>query len=385
MTEDWQNGGFGIYVHWPFCQSKCPYCDFNSHVRQNIDHTVWKDALLSELRHAAQLTPNRSVQSIFFGGGTPSLMAPETVGAIIDEVAKLWRIGNDVEVTLEANPTSIEAGKFAAFNTAGVNRVSMGAQALNDRDLKRLGRMHTATEAVQAFDIAKENFKRVSFDLIYARQDQSLSDWQAELTKALDLAIDHLSLYQLTIENGTRFGELYDKGKLLGLPDDGLAADMYQATQDICAAAGLNAYEVSNHAKAGSESRHNLIYWRYGDYVGIGPGAHGRITHDGIKQATEAPRLPEDWLNTVQNKGSSFVITDKISKTDQAEEYLMMSLRLSEGTDLARFKTLSGYELNTNKIDDLTSLNLVQKTDDRLIATSKGRMILNSVLKELLT
>ncbi|KAB7614559.1 coproporphyrinogen III oxidase [Amylibacter sp. SFDW26] len=385
MTEDWQNGGFGIYVHWPFCQSKCPYCDFNSHVRQNIDHSVWKDALLSELRHAALLTPDRSVQSIFFGGGTPSLMAPETVGAIIDEVAKLWHIGNDVEVTLEANPTSIEAGKFAAFNTAGINRVSMGAQALNDRDLQRLGRLHTAAEAIQAFDIAKENFKRVSFDLIYARQDQSLSDWQAELTKALGLAIDHLSLYQLTIENGTRFGELYDRGKLLGLPDDGLAADMYQATQDICATAGLNAYEVSNHAKAGSESRHNLIYWRYGDYVGIGPGAHGRITHDGIKQATEALRSPEDWLNTVQNKGSSFVITDKISKTDQAEEYLMMSLRLSEGTDLARFKTLSGCALDTNKIDDLTSLNLVQKTDDRLIATSKGRMILNSVLKELLT
>ena len=385
MTEDWQNGGFGIYVHWPFCQSKCPYCDFNSHVRQNIDHTVWKDALLSELRHAAQLTPDRSVQSIFFGGGTPSLMAPETVGAIIDEVAKLWRIGNDVEVTLEANPTSIEAGKFAAFNTAGVNRVSMGAQALNDRDLKRLGRMHTAAEAMQAFDIAKENFKRVSFDLIYARQDQSLSDWQAELTKALDLAIDHLSLYQLTIENGTRFGELYDIGKLLGLPDDGLAADMYQATQEICSTAGLNAYEVSNHAKARSESRHNLIYWRYGDYVGIGPGAHGRITHNGIKQATEAPRSPEKWLNTVQNKGSSFVITDEISKTDQAEEYLMMSLRLSEGTDLNRFKTLSGYDLETNKIDDLASLNLIQKTDDRLIATSQGRMILNSVLKELLT
>ena len=385
MTEDWQNGGFGIYVHWPFCQSKCPYCDFNSHVRQNIDHTVWKDALLSELRHAAQLTPDRSVQSIFFGGGTPSLMAPETVGAIIDEVAKLWRIGNDVEVTLEANPTSIEAGKFAAFNTAGVNRVSMGAQALNDRDLKRLGRMHTAAEAMQAFDIAKENFKRVSFDLIYARQDQSLSDWQAELTKALDLAIDHLSLYQLTIENGTRFGELYDIGKLLGLPDDGLAADMYQATQEICSTAGLNAYEVSNHAKARSESRHNLIYWRYGDHVGIGPGAHGRITHNGIKQATEAPRSPEKWLNTVQNKGSSFVITDEISKTDQAEEYLMMSLRLSEGTDLNRFKTLSGYDLETNKIDDLASLNLIQKTDDRLIATSQGRMILNSVLKELLT
>ncbi len=359
MTEDWQNGGFGIYVHWPFCQSKCPYCDFNSHVRQNIDHSVWKDALLSELRHAARLTPDRSVQSIFFGGGTPSLMEPETVGAIIDEVAKLWRIGNDVEVTLEANPTSIEAHKFSAFNTAGVNRVSMGAQALNDRDLQRLGRMHTAAEAMQSFDIAKENFKRVSFDLIYARQDQSLSDWQAELAKALDLAIDHLSLYQLTIENGTRFGELYDIGKLLGLPDDGLAADMYQATQEICSSAGLNAYEVSNHAKVGSESRHNLIYWRYGDYVGIGPGAHGRITHDGIKQATEAPRSPENWLNTAQNKGSSFVITDKISKIDQAEEYLMMSLRLSEGTDLNRFETLAGYALNTDKIENLTSLNLL--------------------------
>ena len=385
MTEDWQNGGFGIYVHWPFCQSKCPYCDFNSHVRQNIDHSVWKDALLSELRHAAKLTSDRSVQSIFFGGGTPSLMEPGTVGAIIDEVAKLWRIGNDVEVTLEANPTSIEAHKFSAFNTAGVNRVSMGAQALNDRDLQRLGRMHTAAEAMQAYDIAKGNFKRVSFDLIYARQDQSLSDWQAELTKALDLAIDHLSLYQLTIENGTRFGELYDRGKLLGLPDDGLAADMYQATQESCSAAGLNAYEVSNHAKVGSESRHNLIYWRYGDYVGIGPGAHGRITHDGIKQATEAPRSPENWLNTVQNKGSSFVITDKISKIDQAEEYLMMSLRLSEGTDLNRFKALTGYPLDTDKIESLTSLGLLSKNNDRLIATSEGRMVLNSVLKELLT
>lgn len=385
MTEDWQNGGFGIYVHWPFCQSKCPYCDFNSHVRQNVDHTVWKEALLSELRHAARLTPDRAVQSIFFGGGTPSLMAPETVRAIIDEVAKLWRIGNDVEVTLEANPTSIEAGKFAAFNTAGINRVSMGAQALNDRDLQRLGRMHTATEAMQAFDIAKENFNRVSFDLIYARQDQSLTDWQAELTKALDLAIDHLSLYQLTIENGTRFGELYDRGKLKGLPDDSLAADMYQATQEICSTAGLDAYEVSNHAKAGSESRHNLIYWRYGDYIGIGPGAHGRITHGGIKQATEAPRSPENWLNTVQNKGSSFVITDEIFKQDQAEEYLMMSLRLSEGTDLTRMKHLADYTLDANKIDHLSSLNLVKKIDDRLIATSQGRMILNSVLKELLT
>jgi len=384
VTEDWQNGGFGIYIHWPFCLSKCPYCDFNSHVRQNIDHTIWKDALLSELRHAAKLTPDRSVQSIFFGGGTPSLMAPDTVNAIINEVAKHWRVANDIEITLEANPTSVEAKKFSDFNAAGINRVSMGIQALNDTDLKRLGRLHTAREAMQAFDIAKKYFNRVSFDLIYARQEQSLKNWQSELTQALDLTIDHLSLYQLTIENGTRFGQLYNKGKLTGLPDDDLAADMYQATGEICENAGLYNYEISNYARKGAESKHNLIYWRYGDYVGIGPGSHGRITVNGVKQATATPQLPEKWLTCVQSNGYSFETTDKISHSEQAEEYLMMSLRLVEGTDLGRFHNLSGRDLSSDNIKALTEAGLINCKNNRLTASPTGRMILNAILKELL-
>lgn len=384
MTEDWQNGGFGVYVHWPFCQSKCPYCDFNSHVRQAVDHTVWKDALLSELRQAAELTPDRLIQSIFFGGGTPSLMAPDTVGAIIDETAKLWRIANDVEITLEANPTSVEAGKFAAFHTAGVNRISMGIQALNDTDLKRLGRLHTTAEAFQAFDIAKEYFSRVSLDLIYARQDQSLKDWQNELARALDLAVDHLSLYQLTIENGTRFGDLYERGKLAGLPNDDQAADMYQATHEICKGSGLNAYEISNYAKAGAESRHNLIYWRYGDYVGVGPGAHGRITINGTKHATKAPSMPEAWLQEIQSKGFAFQSIETISKPDQAEEYLMMALRLAEGADLERFEALAGKALKSEKISDLAKAGLLMCSNKKIAATPSGRMVLNAVLKELL-
>ncbi len=384
MIEDWQNGGFGIYIHWPFCQSKCPYCDFNSHVRQNVDHTIWKDALLSELRHAAKLTPDRSVQSIFFGGGTPSLMAPDTVGAIIDEISKLWRIGNDVEITLEANPTSVEAEKFAAFNSAGINRVSMGIQALNNVDLRRLGRLHTTTEALQAFDIAKNNFTRVSFDLIYARQDQSLAAWQSELARALDLTLDHLSLYQLTIENGTRFGELYNRGKLGGLPDDDLAADMYLATNQICATAGLDAYEVSNYARPNAQSKHNLIYWRYGDYIGIGPGAHGRITVNGVKQSTITPALPEAWLSQVQANGFAFSTGEVISAPDQGEEYLMMSLRLAEGSDLDRFQALTGRIISPEKIQSLTDEGLLTRTDNKLIASPKGRMVLNALLKELL-
>lgn len=384
MPEDWQNGGFGIYIHWPFCLSKCPYCDFNSHVRQGVDHAVWKGALLSELRHAARLTPNRSVQSIFFGGGTPSLMAPDTIGAIIDEIAKLWRIGNDVEITLEANPTSVEAGKFADFKSAGINRVSMGLQALNDHDLKRLGRLHTTQEALQAFDIAKNKFTRVSFDLIYARQDQSLKNWKLELGRALNLAVDHLSLYQLTIESGTRFGELYDRGKLHGLPDDDQAADMYQATTEICAHAGLNAYEVSNYAREDAQSKHNLIYWRYGDYIGIGPGAHGRITVNGAKRATAAPAMPEVWLSEVQAQGHAFKTIESISRIEQGEEYLMMSLRLAEGTDLDRLYSLTGRKINPEIIQSLADEGLLSCAGNRLTASPSGRMVLNAILKELL-
>ncbi len=292
MAEDWQAGGFGLYIHWPFCQAKCPYCDFNSHVAREIDQSRWLRAYLSEIDRYGEMLSGRVLNSVFFGGGTPSLMNPDVVAAILERVRRTWPTANDLEVTLEANPGSVEAGKFRAFSQGGVSRISMGVQALNDRDLKRLGRIHSVAEARQAFDIARETFDRVSFDLIYARQDQTLDDWHSELGEALSMAIDHLSLYQLTIEQGTAFGDRYAAGRLRGLPEDDLAADMYQATQDICNAAGLGAYEVSNHARPGSESRHNMIYWRYGDYAGIGPGAHGRITRNGQRFATEAFSSP---------------------------------------------------------------------------------------------
>ncbi|MEM8539192.1 MAG: radical SAM family heme chaperone HemW, partial [Pseudomonadota bacterium] len=275
MREDWEYGGFGLYLHWPFCEAKCPYCDFNSHVVRSIDQQAWADAYLSEIDRIGTETDGRVLRSVFFGGGTPSLMAPEIVDAILTRVRATWPIANDIEITLEANPTSVEAGRFAAFRDAGVNRVSMGVQALNDKDLRALGRLHTAAEAMLAFDIARNVFDRVSFDLIYARQGQSLSAWRNELNAALSLAVDHLSLYQLTIEEGTAFGARYAAGKLRDLPDDDLSADMYALTQEVCAARGFDGYEVSNHARQGAESAHNQIYWRYGDYAGIGPGAHG--------------------------------------------------------------------------------------------------------------
>ncbi|MCL4155215.1 UNVERIFIED_CONTAM: hypothetical protein GTU68_030977, partial [Idotea baltica] len=267
----------GVYIHWPFCQAKCPYCDFNSHVSSNVDQTAWVRAYLSELDRLAELTPNRIVSTVFFGGGTPSLMLPDTVAAIIERVRQNWRCTNDIEVNLEANPTSVEASRFRGFQQAGVNRISMGIQALNDQDLKLLGRLHSVAEAQKAFDIARNIFDRVSFDLIYARQNQSAAEWEAELTQALGMAVDHLSLYQLTIEEGTAFGDRFARGGLRGLPTDDLSADLYELTQSITSDHGFSAYEVSNHAKTGQESRHNLVYWRGGDYVGVGPGAHGRF------------------------------------------------------------------------------------------------------------
>ena len=276
MIEDWRHGGFGLYIHWPFCEAKCPYCDFNSHVSRRIDQSQWCKAYLRELDRVGALTQGRVLDSVYFGGGTPSLMAPETVRAILDHVQRTWPMRNDPEITLEANPSSVEVGRFRAFSEAGVNRVSLGVQALNDTDLNRLGRLHTVQEARQAFDIARNQFDRVSFDLIYARQDQSLTAWSQELTEALSMAVDHLSMYQLTIEQGTAFGDRYSRGRLTGLPDDDVSADMYEVTQEVCEKAGLPAYEVSNHARPGSASRHNMIYWQYGDYIGIGPGAHGR-------------------------------------------------------------------------------------------------------------
>ncbi len=383
MADDWRNGGFGLYVHWPFCEAKCPYCDFNSHVSRNIDQKQWLTAYLSELKRSAAETPDRVLNTIFFGGGTPSLMAPETVAAVIDEARALWRPANDMEITLEANPGSVEAGRFAAFRDAGVNRISMGVQALNDEDLRRLGRIHTVAEARAAFETARNCFDRVSFDLIYARQHQTLDAWRAELTEALSMAVDHLSLYQLTIEEGTAFGDRYAVGKLRGLPEDDSAADMYLATQEICEAHGLPAYEVSNHARPGAESQHNLIYWRYGDYVGIGPGAHGRITLDGRKLATETYLSPNTWLYAAK-KGSGDKKREELSRQDQASEYLMMGLRITEGLNIDRFNTLSDHPLPQGKLNDLIEFGMISQTDGQLAATKDGRAVLNAVIRELL-
>ncbi len=381
--NDWQNAGFGIYVHWPFCLHKCPYCDFNSHVSREIDQDRWRRALVQDLTTQAHETSGRTVDTIFFGGGTPSLMPPETVAAVIETIGKVWTLAPSAEITLEANPTSVEAARFAAYADAGVNRISMGIQSLNDDHLKALGRMHTVAEARAAFDIARDQFDRVSFDLIYARQRQTLADWRAELTEALDMAVDHLSLYQLTIEDGTRFGDMYTAGKLRDLPADDLAADMYFATQEICDHKGLPAYEISNHARPGAESQHNLIYWRYGDYIGVGPGAHGRITKQNQRFATEAYRSPNRWLDTVEAQGDGLSETTPLTAEDQTTEYLLMSLRLTEGTEMDRFTALGG-QLDTARITPLIDDGYLEMTNRHLKATTKGRPVLNALLRELL-
>ena len=376
-------GGFGLYLHWPFCQAKCPYCDFNSHVSANIDQARWQAAYLSELDRAAAETKNRVLETVFFGGGTPSLMDPSLVNAIIERIRQNWPMVNDPEISLEANPTSVEAGRFAGYRDAGVNRISMGIQALNDTDLRRLGRMHSVKDARAAFDTARNLFDRVSFDLIYARQDQTLEEWKAELTEALNMAIDHLSLYQLTIEDGTAFGARHAAGGLKGLPDDDTSADMYLLTQEITAGAGLGSYEVSNHAREDAQSRHNLIYWRGGDYIGIGPGAHGRLTLNGQKFATETELSPLGWLLNVEKKGSGETLRDLVPSSEQALEYLMMSLRLSEGTDLVRYRNLGG-KLAQNAAQDLVQLGLIEIDETRLRATSQGRPVLNGLLRNLI-
>ncbi|MCK8484421.1 radical SAM family heme chaperone HemW [Aliiroseovarius sp. S2029] len=382
LLENWQIGGFGLYVHWPFCQSKCPYCDFNSHVVASIDHDAWLNAYVAEIDRYAAETPDRVLSSIYFGGGTPSLMAPATVAAIIDRAAQNWTFANDIEITLEANPSSIEARNFAGYKAAGVNRISIGVQALNDVDLRRLGRLHSVDEAQRALAVARSLFNRVSFDLIYARQDQSLDAWQDELTEALSYGPDHLSLYQLTIEPGTAFGARFDAGKLRGLPDEDLATDMYFLTQSICDAADLPAYEVSNHARPGQESQHNLVYWRSGDWVGIGPGAHGRLTRDNVRVATETPLAPAEWLRTAnQSKGES--ARSIIPRDEQVTELLLMGLRTTEGIDLERLSTQYDTRLNHNKINDLVGFGLIQISDNRLAATDKGRPVLNGILREL--
>jgi putative oxygen-independent coproporphyrinogen III oxidase len=382
-AEDWQLGGFGVYVHWPFCKAKCPYCDFNSHVRASVDQSAWQTAYLAEIDRLADETGPRAVQSVFFGGGTPSLMQPQLVGAVLDKIATRWSVANDLEVTLEANPTSVEADRFRGYAAAGVNRLSLGIQALNDADLARLGRQHSAAEALQALTLARSTFDRVSCDLIYARQDQSLPAWEAELRQLLDLGPDHMSLYQLTIEDGTAFGRLHAEGKLRGLPDEDLAADMYLATTEICAQSGLFAYEVSNYARAGAESRHNLVYWRMGDYAGIGPGAHGRLTLGAGRFATSALRAPEAWLQAVATKGHGEHDREQLSDEDRAVEYLMMSLRLTEGCDLARYAALRGAALPEDRINALIQDGFLMCDGDNLCTTNTGRLMLNRVVLEL--
>lgn len=383
LQEDWRAGGFGLYVHWPFCAAKCPYCDFNSHVVAQVDQARWARALSAEIARLAAEMPGRHLRSIFFGGGTPSLMLPETVDAVITAARAAWGFANDIEISLEANPTSVEKGRFRGFADAGVNRLSMGIQALNDADLRRLGRMHSVAEARAAFDVARAVFGRVSFDLIYARQGQGREAWRAELREALSMAVDHLSLYQLTIEPGTVFGARADAGKLRDLPDDDLSADMYADTQEICEAAGMGCYEISNHARPGAESRHNLVYWRQGDWAAAGPGAHGRITLPTGRCATEAHRQPGAWLDAVERSGTGEVLREFIPASEQATEYLLMSMRLSEGLDMERFRRLAGQPLDAAAVRSLQDLGMVQVEGDRLSATPEGRPVLNAILREL--
>ena len=377
LPENWQVGGFGLYLHWPFCAAKCPYCDFNSHVSNAIDHDAWLNAYIEEIEKAAELTNGRVLSTVFFGGGTPSLMKPKVVHDILDKISASWPIANDLEITLEANPTSVDATKFADLSKAGVNRVSLGVQALSDEDLQRLGRLHSVADARGAIDTALTHFNRVSFDLIYARQHQTLSDWEQELKKALTLGVSHLSLYQLTIEDGTAFGDRFKKGTLRGLPTEDTGAEMYELTQDICEDAGLPAYEVSNHATRGEQARHNLIYWNSGDYVGVGPGAHGRLFVDGHRVATEQEAIPAKWLS-----GRRDLPQKRLSAADFADEMVMMGLRLIEGFDSDRLRAQTGIALQN--IEDLRSEGWLDQDNGHLRATRAGRLLLNSVIERLL-
>jgi putative oxygen-independent coproporphyrinogen III oxidase len=379
------DAGFAVYLHWPFCLSKCPYCDFNSHVRQSaIDEGRYAAAFAREIAHAAAMTPGRVVSSIFLGGGTPSLMKPETVASVLDAVAGAWPIGPNVEVTLEANPTSVEAERFRGYRAAGVNRVSLGVQAMNDVDLRRLGRMHSADEAMRAVAIAAGIFDRFSFDLIYARPDQTPAAWRAELMSAIDRAAEHLSLYQLTIEPGTWFERLHAAGKLV-VPDAEASRILYDVTQEVCDRAGLPAYEISNHARPGAESRHNLVYWRYGEYAGIGPGAHGRIVTPAGRLANSTERHPETWLAAVEAGGHGMVEQTMLSEEEAGDEFLLMGLRLREGIDPARYRALSGRVLDERRIRDLLGDGLIARPVDgaRLAVTPAGFPVLDAVVADL--
>ncbi len=385
--------GFGIYVHWPFCRAKCPYCDFNSHVRSAPDHARWRRALLAELDHYAAETSGRTVTSVFFGGGTPSLMAPETVAAVMARIAAHWRLAADAEITLEANPTSVEAAAFAAFAAAGINRVSLGVQALDDRALAFLGRQHSAREALGAVEVARRHFSRWSFDMIYARPAQTVASWRAELAAALAQGPAHLSLYQLTIEEGTVFHGAWRRGELQP-PDEARAADLFEATQEQLARAGLPAYEISNHARPGEECRHNLTYWRYGDYAGIGPGAHGRLTlsaddGDTRKIATRQHRAPEAWLAAVESAGHGTRVRQSIGQDERLAELVMMGLRLREGISREAFRREVGLEpeaaLPAAALRLLIDGGFLELGDAALRATDAGRQRLDALLGRLLT
>lgn len=367
---------FGVYIHWPFCLAKCPYCDFNSHVRERIDQDVWRESYLRGLEHYAAETGPRTVETIFFGGGTPSLMPPDTMAAIIDKIQQLWPMANDVEITMEANPTSVEAEKFAAFKQAGVNRVSIGVQSMQDQDLAFLGRKHNTKEAIQAIEIAQKNDFRYSIDLIYARPQQTLKDWQQELEYALQFVDGHMSLYQLTIERGTVFFQDHSRGAFK-MPDEELAADFYNVTQEIMEAHGLPAYEVSNHARPGQESRHNLIYWRYGDYVGVGPGAHGRITVADQKFATREHQVPESWVDLVQKQGYGAHPYEALSDEDQKLEALMMGLRLKEGVEIPDI-------VDPDRLAHIIKEGWAEQKDTKLVLTREGILRLNAILPYLL-
>lgn len=368
-----------LYVHWPFCVSKCPYCDFNSHVREVVDQAAWRKALLADLAYEAAALPGRRLGSIFFGGGTPSLMPPETVAAVIDAATSHWPATGDIEITLEANPSSVEAARFADLAAAGVNRVSLGLQALDDAALRFLGRAHDVTEGLAALDTAQAAFGRVSFDLIYARPGQSLAAWEAELTRALRFGTEHLSLYQLTVEPGTRFATEAAAGRLR-LPEGDDAADLFELTRDLTGAAGLPAYEISNHARLGAESRHNLVYWRYRDYAGIGPGAHGR--RGGL--ATARHRKPENWLGAVERNGHGAQIEDRLQPSDRTTEALLMGLRLREGVDLRYIaglgETLPDALVEPQAVARLAAQGLIEHSGDRLRVTAAGMLLLDAIL-----
>jgi putative oxygen-independent coproporphyrinogen III oxidase len=374
---------FGIYIHWPYCAAKCPYCDFNSHVARGLSEERWLAAALRELAYYADLAPGRTVSSVFIGGGTPSLMSAAAVGRLLDAVAGHWPVAADAEITMEANPSSVEAARFAGYRAAGVNRLSLGVQSLRDDQLRFLGRIHDAAEARAAIEIAKAHFPRVSFDLIYARPGQTVGDWRAELAEALALAAGHLSLYQLTIEPGTAFYTREQAGRF-SVPEGEEAAALFELTQELCTAAGLPAYEVSNHARAGEESRHNLLYWRYGEYAGVGPGAHGRIVADGVRLALAGRRDPAAWAAAVEAEGHGLAAREVLAPLEEAQEMLLMGLRLTGGMSLAGLTGRTGCQVREDAMASLVGEGLLRRgAGGTIAATARGRLLLNAVIEAL--